>query len=148
MTSIGSARRSGRFGPTSRSMLTGPSIPSPIPSAASSQFISSSSVRAYLTLPYLVTSIVSQYLANAVRACWGVIAFGSAFVPALYPIYADTGDTFRGGEDAQASCYRLFLSITPARYLLRVRFVDKPKLPRPPLVCLVHNLPRKQALRL
>merc|ERR1712153_23527 len=33
-----------------------------------------------------VTSIFLQYLANAVRACWGVIAFGSAFVPALYPI--------------------------------------------------------------
>ncbi|EOD05021.1 hypothetical protein EMIHUDRAFT_220508 [Emiliania huxleyi CCMP1516] len=33
-----------------------------------------------------VTSIFLQYLANAVRACWGVIAFGSALVPALYPI--------------------------------------------------------------
>ncbi|EOD12655.1 hypothetical protein EMIHUDRAFT_104162 [Emiliania huxleyi CCMP1516] len=34
-----------------------------------------------------VTSIFLQYLANAVRACWGVIAFGSALVPALYPIF-------------------------------------------------------------
>ena len=33
-----------------------------------------------------VTSTFLQYLANAVRACWGVIAFGSAFVPALYHI--------------------------------------------------------------